>query len=390
MMSRQARLTETIIDRAPFSSNGPVKLRDTVVRGLHVVVGRRTKTFAAMTTVDSGDGRRRAVKKTLGHFGPMSLEEARQEAARWLDEVRRGAVKKEPLTLRSAWERFRADLELRGRSPLTISMYERTFQAHVPDDIMGAHLRDLAARPDQVAQLFDRVSVKENGRGGPVIANRLAQAIRAVYRFAYRRRLDPALPPQPPTDAIDLHRERRRSTALTPKTAPAFWKALQEVTPVRREFQRLMLFSGARPSSLKVLRWSDVDVEERWMRFETVKGDRAYSVPLSKPMIESLGRVREAGMWAFPEHAGEWVFPSAGGHVVQHRETRLPADAGSLRQTYRSAATAAGVPELIVRLLMGHSLRGVSEGYITVEAIAETLRESQEAVSVEILGWVGS
>jgi integrase len=380
MPAKRVKLTEPLVRREPFTERGQRRVLDAELAGFYLVIGKQTKTYTCQTTVGS-NGTRHTVKKTFGRAGEVTPRDARNRARAWLASLStNGAHRTQPgtLTLRDAWDRFRADLEFKGRSPRTIELYELAWQ-HAAE-LMDVPIAELGNDPDRVARVFERVSVKRNGRGGKVIANRMARAIRATYRFAVRRRLEPGLPLVPPTAAFDFHPERRRSTALTKKTAPTWWAALQALdNPVRRAFHELLLLTGARPGSLKCVRWTDIDFEERRMAFESAKAGRSYSIPLSRQMLDVLTQLRGLD--------SEWVFPSSTGHIAEHKEPSLPSDAGSLRQTYRSAATAVGVPELLVRILMGHSLRGVSEGYVSIGALDEALVEPQEAVSTELLRW---
>jgi hypothetical protein len=59
-------------------------------------------------------------------------------------------------------------------------------------------------------------------------------------------------------------------------------------------------------------------------------------------------------------HSLVWFPLSRCGHLVQFNEPGLPAHGHVLWHCYRDAALAAGVDEFSVRLLMGHSLRGIS------------------------------
>jgi hypothetical protein len=85
----------------------------------------------------------------------------------------------------------------------------------------------------------------------------------------------------------------------------------------------------------------------------------------------------------------EWIFSARGprGHLVQFFNDGLPAAGNSLRHAYRTEALAAGVDELSTRLLMGHSLRGVSQGYIARAALTgfPSLRAAQRAISRRIV-----
>ena len=64
----------------------------------------------------------------------------------------------------------------------------------------------------------------------------------------------------------------------------------------------------------------------------------------------------------------------------------------ALRHTYRTVAADLGVDEILVRLLMGHSLQGVSQGYIAKAALSGgiSMREAQRKISRRIIGLLGN
>lgn len=66
---------------------------------------------------------------------------------------------------------------------------------------------------------------------------------------------------------------------------------------------------------------------------------------------------------------------------------RLPAHGNALRHIYKDVALAVGVDDFQQRLLMGHSLRGVSQKYLTqaVISLGPSLRASQAKISKRIV-----
>jgi integrase len=74
----------------------------------------------------------------------------------------------------------------------------------------------------------------------------------------------------------------------------------------------------------------------------------------------------------------EWVFPSnkTGGHLVGVKDT--PSGVGPahrLRHSFRTTLAQLGAGPDASKLLLGHSLgRGVSEGYVSVPLMVESLR----------------
>jgi integrase len=70
---------------------------------------------------------------------------------------------------------------------------------------------------------------------------------------------------------------------------------------------------------------------------------------------------------------------------------KLPATGRALRRTYRTVAADLGVNEVLTRLLMGHSLAGINQRYIT-ELVLQSgpgLRTAQAAISRRIVTLLG-
>jgi hypothetical protein len=127
---------------------------------------------------------------------------------------------------------------------------------------------------------------------------------------------------------------------------------------------------------------------EALIHIPTPKGgeEKAFDIPLSRPMIRCIIRAIRWGRIVYPEQGNSWLFPadSEPGHLVEHKEDRdvLSKWGNDLRQSYRTLAKAAGVSELDVHLLMNHSLPGVNAGYITRDRLRrDHLRQQQQRIS---------
>jgi integrase len=157
--------------------------------------------------------------------------------------------------------------------------------------------------------------------------------------------------------------------------------------PLRREFHLLTLLSGSRPTALKKVRIQHIDLRQRMIHIPRPKGgeQKAFDIPLSRPMIRCIIRALRWGRIMYSEQAKSWLFPADSelGHLVEHKEDRdlLSKWGNDLRQSYRTLAQAAGVSELDVHLLMNHSLPGVNAGYITRDRLLrDHLRQQQQRI----------
>jgi integrase len=157
---------------------------------------------------------------------------------------------------------------------------------------------------------------------------------------------------------------------------------------MRQAFHLLQLLVGGRPGEICKLKWADVNCRSRSITIRAAKAGHDVIVPMSAAIGRALKLARDAS-----DGKSEWVFPArAGGHLVQFNEPELPAHGHALRHCYRDAALAAGVDEFSVRLLMGHSLRGISQEYVTRAVVSSgpSLRSAQRAISKRIVMLLGS
>jgi integrase len=402
-------LTDKAVARQPYAKQKQYKVRDTEVAGFFVLIGKRRKSFMAQGEFWRDGVREFAAQVKLGEFGDLSTREARSRAKDALGSIARGQRPGESpraiigsITLRQAWERYRdAHMKRKGRNAGTIENY-RDHMERLFADWLDKPLARLGRQPNLVLERHDRIT-QENG---PYIANGSMRSLRAVYNHA--RKSNTELPPVNPVTAIDWNKERRRNTGMGMNDIGGWLKELHALpNPLRREFHLLTLLSGSRPTALKNVRIEHIDLRQRLVHIPKPKGgeEKAFDIPLSRPMIRCIVRTMRLGRMAYPYHAKFWLFPaeSGAGHLVEHKEERnvLSKWGNDLRQSYRTLAQAAGVSELDIHLLMNHSLPGVNAGYITRDRLLrDHLRKQQQRISeavfssirkqgdARVLGWV--
>jgi len=324
---KSADLTDQLVRRLPFTARGQVMIRDEDCKGLFLVIGMETKTFSAKVERMVG-GIREFGYESFGRFDPMApdhvgVKEARKAAAKWIAEYRNGAkvaVKRGGTTLREAWERYKARLEAKDRAPRTIEWYREIIENGPLKDCLDTQL--VFITPEKAAALHMHVTRKK----GPARANGALRTLRAVYNYA-KRKVDRALPPLDVTMLVEWNAEKRRKTGMGLGRLPAWGRQLAALeNPVRREFHLMSLLSGSRPDALSKAEWSHVSVARRVLLIPEPKGgeDRAFEIPLSRPMLYCLVRARRAGRILHREQAQRFIFPSVSedGHLAEWREHR--------------------------------------------------------------------
>ena len=358
------------IDRLPPAS-GEWKVKG--VLGLLVWCGATQKSYRLVRRVN-----KRLMKKTLA---ARSLAEARREAIRVWKALKPPPPGAEPVpTLEQALQAYLTGKRLAEK---TRADYERFLRRCMPD-WLDRRLDALAA--DRAG--FRRRIAEIERNHGPATAALVLRIYRAIHNW--HRKVLPDLP-ESPTVACDAPRVKPRDWALADEDLRRMGEAMQRLSPVKRAWWMTALLTGARAGSVTSLKWADVDLEKKVVRFRVVKGDRPYAIPLVDRLADHLREYRERD-W-LPNRAG-WLFPSPENPErplwAQVRNAGLPA-AHALRHTMRTRLAEAGAPPDLARIVLGHSLsQDVSQRYITPHLLVEAVRPLINSVAeryAAVMGW---
>lgn len=382
-------LTDKIITKLPYAPAGTqLIVRDPDTPGLFIRQGPTTKTWTVQADVYLG-GKRRTVREKLGPTSELTLAAARRKARAILASIKakdRLPAEKVPqsITLGDAWTAYKVRCEKRGRQPGTIQAYAD----HIAGPLkrwVDVPLTELGHDADLVARWFDEIT----RRNGPYRANSAARTLSAIYRHA-RKRIDRTLP-ESPTTAIEMNLEEKSTGGFGLDDRLTAWgDQLAKLPPIRLEFALLTLLSGSRPDALSHARWEHVDWRRRTLFVPNPKGGpkRAFYIPLSRPMMLSLLRLRRLRAFLFPN--SPWVFParSYDGRLSSWSEprSRLSAYGRDLRRSYRTICAQLGIPRIISMTLMNHiSGADVHDGYIEKGALSGDTARAQERISRAII-----
>lgn len=399
------KLTIRFIENLPWAGRderGRVlsySVRDTVVKGLMVVVHASSRSFAVQRDLYAQErdasGRRVKLGTRRVRLGDakefLSIEAVRTKAQDVITQLRAGVdpnkpeVKPEPkkeFTFSQALDSYIDRCERKARRPTTIDGYRNLFERYLKD-WTDRPLREIGDDTLGVDERHRHITKKN----GPVAANQTMRLVRAVYRHARRKMRD--LPP-PPTDAVDFNDEKRRSVIVT--DWPAFWATVQELrNPVTRDWYLFLAFTGMRRGAASEARIEHLNLEKGFLHVPNPKGGpkRAFDLPLSGFLVDMLRqRVKENGEVFGEEYP--WIFPShfsASGYITQSQvRNKGLVNPHALRHSFATAATAAGLDPFAIKLLLNHQLPGVTGGYIHGSALGATLRDAQERVTAYLLG----
>lgn len=398
-------LTDAALHREPLAPSGQKRqVRDTTPN-FFAMVGAREKTFMIQVDVRDTLGKRRSVKEVIGHFPAMSVKDARALARARVGELQaQGKMpdRRPDVTLGDAWNHLLKTDASRLRAK-TVYGYKQTVRLRM-EDWLPVSLARLADNPAQIAERHAKIT-QENG---PYAANAFARLFRHLYRLA-RARLDPQLRPLEIGQVVHWNKEARRKTGVDQDGLAAWHAQLVRLpNPIRREFHLLSLLSGSRPTALAAARWDHLDMKRRALHIPAPKGGehRAFDIPLSRPMLAALARVRRDAQEMHPEQsARRWIFPadSSPGHLVEWKETRtapkvrdgakenaperpwLSKWGNDLRQTYVIAAETLDISERTLKRLLNHATPDVTMGYGDRNRVWPRLLEAQAAISAHLM-----
>jgi integrase len=285
-----------------------------------------------------------------------------------------------PDTIANVVEVFiRRDLEGKKRAPRYIAETRRIFDNHVLPRWADRAIATITRR--DVIELLDAVmdsgSVRkdDDGKrklpGGPIIANRVLAAIRAMFNWALRRGIIEATP------AALVERpgeETQRDRTLKADEIRVLWPRFQALEYPFGPFFQMALATGQRREEVARMRWADIDIgEQLWiLPAEATKAARGHAVPLS-PLAMAL-------LVGLPK-LGTYVFTTTRDHPISgfsKAKTRLDAIGTSdgtnasilapwtihdLRRTAATEMGRLGVSRFIIGKVLNHADRSVTGIY---------------------------
>lgn len=352
------KLTKATVRTAARPLKDQVFFRDDECTGFAL----RVLYTGAKTFVWEGRIKGRNRRITIGQYPDISVAAARAKA----EEIR-GAVAKgeDPADERRA---ERLELTFGDLAARYIEMHakpyrkgwarmERRLKVHfaswnsrrlsdiTPEAVVGAHIRIAEAR-------------------GKVEANRAVELLRAAFNFGKKTLKWKG---ENPAENIEKFPEQPRERRLSAGEMVRVNAALADEENVYwRAYFPLVLMLGTRRGEMLSLRWENVNLAEREVRFPTTKEDRTLLLPLPPVAVRILH--------ALPRRDGcPWVFPGDGktGHLVEPKAA------------WQRIRTAAGVPDVTIhdlRRTLGSWLKTAGYDLATIGRVLNHADSSSTAI----------
>lgn len=385
-VARKERLSETkCAALLQWGSDKGYVVRDEGQRGLHLYVGPRGLSwFVYIERRIRGD--KETISKKIGTYPHMSLQKARNEARRIVGVERHAPGPRKAVKFAEACNSYLLHLsdkaEAAGKEPQWRRRVESLHRNHLHRWDRYT-LAELSANPTLVKNWHAELTKKAGG----VTANRCAQVLRAIFKFAAKENRSLSIA-ELPTSAVRMNREDARQTGVEDYKA---WGAayLKLENRNRAAFHLLGLLTGGRPGDLCKIKYSDINFKRRTIRLSNPKAGLPIDLPMSLAIVQAIQLARSS---APPKDRNSYLFPSrGGGHLTQFNEPGLPAFGNSLRHAFRNMLLEVDASEVVSRILMGHSLKGVNEDYLNRQLATggSNVRQMQRRISRRIMDQLG-
>lgn len=343
---------------------------------------------------------RRVLKRRIGEYGPVTVDQARKDAMRLKVQLLDGNdpyedrhLGKDDATLDELFDEYAKEVAHRPNTLKSIAAAKKYFGAFEarafkskPDgrslekaELVVVKLPDWLKRPyreitqDDVLERFDVVSrmvskrrLSKNPRPITRTANQHFKYLQAAYNYAISKYRLSRIGFINPVSILKTTRRwsrmNRRSGFLDTNKPyfAAWWRACESLEPVVGDYILFSLITASRSIESATLRWSDVDLKKGSMVFRDTKNGQDYTIPIAPLARAILERRRKAKMNDFVFGYAE----SKKGHVVcppQYHIKLVRAECGEhwtmhdLRRTFTTAMTLLNVHAFTIAHLMKHA-----------------------------------
>lgn len=243
-MSRIA-LTEISI-RSLKPTDGRITYWDAGMPNFGVRVGVRRKTFVVLV----GDARQRV---TLGHYGEISLADARKAARARLAEGEQDAKRPQPpksITFKAALEMFLDTYSKQNHGPRMAYETKRLLETHFLDEFEDEKLE--AIETGDIATILDGL------QDTPSEAAHAFRAARILFNFGVKRKF---LATSPIADLDPPPKGPERDRVLTDKELAVVWHKAVSIGHPYGTIVQLLILCGQRTGETAALQWGWIDNE---------------------------------------------------------------------------------------------------------------------------------
>jgi len=268
--TRRFSFTRARLNAERLPTSGRVYVWDGDTKGLACCItaaGSRTYYHVRKLRNPDASGKRAVVRTRIDSVDAITVEDARAKSRKLNNTVADGAnpveVRKEQARKENAekifdqvFDDYIDDRRFNGRR--TVDEMARKGEIYL-GELQGRKLNSIAT--DEIEKLHAGIArgIEFEGRkyGGKGAANRVIELLSAVFNFGKRK--------ENPCDEVARFGETKRQRYLVADELPRFFDALDQESPVLRDFFKLALWTGQRRANVQAMRWDEIgEAEGTW------------------------------------------------------------------------------------------------------------------------------
>jgi hypothetical protein len=430
-MPKRLLTDRTLKSVAPAPAGKRIDLMDTIVPGFGVRIGDKVegsgeKRKAAQVTfilTARFPGSKNPTRRSLGEYGKLSLEDAREKARDWHALIRKGIDPAEVEERHRQAEQDKRDAK-QARDANTFGFVAEEFiKRHVAQQRRAA-VSEREIRTELLGQKWDRKSEqwrdKERrwkdrpiesiskldvvelvdkivDRGAKRHAHNILGHVRTIFNWAINRGKY-GIEQSPcdrlkPKELIGVKAVRQR--VLNDAELRSLWLASGTLGYPYGPFVRLLMLTGTRLAESAEAEWQEFNLGQKLWTIppERFKSDTAHLVPLSSDAVEVLRTLPQfnSGNFVFSATHGRKPvngFSKAKSALDGLIAANLPGEVDrwtfhDIRRTVRTRLSALRVPEPVAEMVIGHGKKGLARVYDQHQYLDE-MREALDAWAAKL------
>ncbi len=334
-------LSDALLQRLP-PKDGQI-LRDKVLCGFCVKVGRRTHSFLVATSVDG-----KQTRINLGRWPLLTVDEARAMALPILRSCRSGQMPAKIMRgkLPTLWESLPTYAKAKGIQPSSLKRYESIVRTHFADwkdsSVIALGEAAFAEHCQRFAQSKGNAIV-DVGRG---LISALIKYLNAIYGLTL-------ISPFDKLAAAGLLPEHAqpRSRKLQESSLQHWYKAVSTLPEKQRDYLMLIAFSGLRRDECRYIRCEHVDWSTGLLHIPKTKNGDPHVLFIT-PRIQEILIRRCAGLLP-----GDELFSGVSADHVAEMASRAGAPKFMLHDLRKLLATIGekqGYSDTVLRRILNH------------------------------------
>ena len=283
------KLSKRVVDglKGPPKDSGKTQILyyDSEIKGFGVrVTPGGKKTFFVRYRSGAKDRR-----MTIGPYGPITVDEAKNMAKKVIGSALEGADpgaektkarKKGPTLMDLAEDYFKNYVSKENSFPTT-----KKYRSYLDNFIEPVGKTPL---PDISRQTIKMILVSSEGDGDQpkrTTSNRVRTMLSKMFSYG----IDEGWVEMNPVKSIKPHKLRSREVWAKPNELKALFESIQkESDPFTKGFFQFLLFTTCRKDEARLMKWADVDLQNKIWTIPNTKNDLPHEVALNNGALSIL------------------------------------------------------------------------------------------------------